>query len=899
MKNQVPAESSPTESGLARPDVNSFVPPADSKQLVAEIRAFLERHRGTMAAVIRGELPCADESPGHGFSRAVDGVLSALFIAANAARRSQRHPKGLSMGAVGSYGRRTLSYHSDLDIRILADDEGSAQAVSEALLYPLWDAGVAIGHQGVTIAGVIELARSDLPTATSLLDWRPIAGDDAMIGRLSDKAFSALFGLESIQRFLEPLLGRVNERVERYGGSVYLLEPDVRNGAGGMRDYDVVHWIARARFRVQHPRDLVEKGVVIQREWEPIERAAKFLWQVRNLLHLLSGRRNDRLSFERQEQVALALGYGNDGHAVEQFMSEYYRHARVLTQARDMMFLRAAPPSTRRIRETRLGNGLRLLNRAVAFKDQLGSEPVLALRLYSEAVRRGARVHPDSRTEVMQATSLPAFCEALRKSEEAAKLFVKLVTWVGRSAFAQGSVVEELHDVGLLTAMIPEFIPVVGRVHHDIYHVYTVDAHSLKAVDRLRALSRGELASEHPIASHLAAEIVRPNVLFFAALLHDLGKDIGGIDHGERSAVLADAVLRRLHLGSSEIREVQHLAAKHLEMYHIATRRDIEDPLTLEEFCREVHSHEGLRELYLLTLCDVATTSPESLTSWKARMLDELYLAAEARLGNAQVDVDEAREAVRNDVVRLWSVDGDAAPIRQFLQSMPERYSFANDPAHIVVHARFALDNQGARAKVRAVNLEPPYGEFAFLADDRPGLLALIAASIAAAHVQVIAAQIYSFVDERGRPRALDLFWVNAGDRIRTGRTLANRFEQNLMHLLDQGVESPEFVAKLQAGGRWSSRVTPAVATTVSIDNRGATHETVLEVITRDRPGLLFELASTIQRAGLVISLAKINTEGHQVADVFYVTEPGGGKVTDPLRLAQLKDRIRTAVGSD
>jgi [protein-PII] uridylyltransferase len=898
MKNQVPAEPSLAESSPARPDVNSFVPPADSKQLVAEIRAYLAQHRETMAAVICGELPCLDESPGHGFSRAIDGVLSALFTAVNAAGRAQRQPKGISMGAVGSYGRRTLSYHSDLDIRILADDEGSARAVSEALLYPLWDAGVAIGHQGVTIAGVIELAKNDLPTATSLLDWRPIAGDDAMIRRLSDKAFSALFGLDNIQRFLEPLLGRVNERVERYGGSVYLLEPDVRNGAGGMRDYDVLHWIARARFRVEHPSELVKSGVVIQREWEPIERAVKFLWQVRNLLHLRSGRRNDRLSFERQEQVALALGYGGDGHAVEQFMSDYYRHARVLTQARDMMFLRAAPPSTRRIRETRLGGGLRLLNGAVALNGELGSEPVLALRLYGEAVRRGSRVHPDSRTEVIQATSLPAFGEALRRSDEASKLFIKLVTWVGRSAFAQASVVGELHDVGLLTAMIPEFIPLVGRVHHDIYHVYTVDAHSVKALDRLRALSRGELADEHPIASHLAAEMVRPNVLFFAVLLHDLGKDIGGIDHGERSAVLADAVLRRLNFGSSEIREVQHLVAQHLVMYHIATRRDIEDPLTLEEFCREVRSHEGLRELYLLTLCDVATTSPESLTSWKARMLDELYLAAEARLGNAQVDVDEAKEAARNDVVRLWSAEGDEGRIRRFLEAMPERYSYANDPTHIVEHARFVLDNAAASAKVRAVNLEPPYGEFAFLADDRPGLLAMIAASIAAEHVSVIAAQIYSFVDERGRPRALDLFWVNAGDRIRTGKTLAARFEQNLLRLQEHGVESPEIMAKLQAGGRWSSRVTPAVATRVSIDNRGATHETVLEVITRDRPGLLFELASTIQRAGLVISLAKINTEGHQVADVFYVTEPGGGKVTDPLRLAQLEGTIRTAVGS-
>jgi [protein-PII] uridylyltransferase len=343
---------------------------------------------------------------------------------------------------------------------------------------------------------------------------------------------------------------------------------------------------------------------------------------------------------------------------------------------------------------------------------------------------------------------------------------------------------------------------------------------------------------------------------------------------------------------------VQHLIRRHLDMYHTATRRDIEDPLTLEEFCRGVHGHEGLRELYLLTLCDVATTSPESLTSWKKKVIDELYLALDARLGQADVNVDEAREAVRSDVVRRWSEDGDEQRIRSFLAAMPERYTFANDPQHIVEHAKFVFENAGVQAKVRAVSLEPPYGEFAFLADDRPGLLALIAASIAAAHIHVITAQIYSFVDEQGRPRALDLFWVNARERIRTGRTLATRFEQNLLNLLGGAIDARDFVTKLPDQGRWASRVTPAVATTVSIDNRGATRETVLEVITRDRPGLLFELASTIQRAGLAISLAKINTEGHQVADVFYVTEPGGGKVTDPLRLAQLEDTIRLAVGS-
>ena len=852
-----------------------------------------------MAAEIRGESPCSGESPGYGFSRAIDGVLSALFLSVSRASRVGWRVRGVSMGAVGSYGRRTLSYHSDLDIRILAEDERAAQAISEKLLYPLWDAGVVIGHQGITVGGVIDLAKDDLPTATSLLDWRPIAGDDVLIRRLSDKAFSSLFDLKNVSKFLEQLRTRVDERIDRYGGSVYLLEPDVRNGAGGMRDYDVVQWIARARFRASHPEDLVDLGVLMGREWKPIRKAVEFLWRVRNLLHLLSGRRNDRLSFERQEQIAETLKYGSDGPGIEQFMSDYYRHARVLTQARDTLFARAVPPSTRRVREVQLGKGLRLCDGLVAFAGEVELEPVLALRLYAEAIRRGTGVHPDARTELIQATSSPAFCELLRQDDEAKRLFTQQVTWVGRTPFAQGSVVAELHDVGLLTAMIPEFSPVVGRVHHDIYHVYTVDVHSIKALDRLREICRGELATEFPVASYLAAEVARPNVLFFATLLHDIGKDVGGLEHGERSAALVGNILARLDFSPSEIREVQHLCRKHLLMYHVATRRDIEDTLTLEEFTRELHGSEGLRELYILTLCDVGTTSPESLTNWKAKMLVALYRAAEARLGQVEVNVDEARESVSTEVVNRWSNPKDEARVRGFLAAMPERYRLANDPAHIVEHARFVLNNESANAKVSAVNLSLPYGEFAFLADDRPGLLALFAASIAAANVDVIAAQIYSFIDGQGRPRALDLFWVNAGDRIRTGKTLETRLEQNLVRLLEQGEEPSEIGLKLPKQGRWSSRVTPAVATMVNIDNRGATRGTVLEVITRDRPGLLFELAHTIQRVGMVISLAKINTEGHQVADVFYVTEPDGSKVTDPSRLEQLETQIRSALGTE
>ena len=447
--------------------------------------------------------------------------------------------------------------------------------------------------------------------------------------------------------------------------------------------------------------------------------------------------------------------------------------------------------------------------------------------------------------------------------------------------------------------MLPEFIPVVGRVHHDVYHVYTVNVHSLNAVDRLRRLCRGELAEQHAIASRLAAEAARPHILFFATLLHDVGKDIGGQNHSERGAKLALSILSRLGFVEDDIREVQHLIRLHLVMYHTATRRDLEDPRTVEEVATSVHGHEGLRELFLLTVCDVATTSPESWTSWKAKMLDELYLLVESWLNTGSLDVGSAARSARQNVHACVANPTRCAEIDRFLDAMPERYLLANDPQYIAHHAQFVFDSRHKKCAVSVTSLAPPYAEFAVVAEDRPGLLAMIAATIAAAHVEIVAAQIYSFSDADGTPRALDLFWLHAGDRVRTGRTLSTRIEKELTRLLAGDIQFADLFGAAAARARGYVRPSPKVATRVSFDNRGATSDTIIEVTTKDRVGLLYELANALQQFGLVISLAKINTEGTQVADVFYVTEAGGGKVTNLSRLEELRQHILSAVESD
>jgi [protein-PII] uridylyltransferase len=873
---------------------------ARSSSFTSELKQYVSRHRTAVEAMIRSAGADSGLPAALRYSKILDGLLCSIFSALESTLLAEGKWQPLGLAAVGSYGRESLAFHSDLDVRLVTTSRiDKVRPIAEALLYPLWDAGLSIGHQVVTPGEMLDLAKNDLPTATSLLDWRIVTGDRTMSDKMLDRAFEGLFGIGNISKFLERLSARIADRSERYGGSVYLLEPDVKNGIGGLRDLDIAHWAARARFRVQNLRDLVQQGVILMREWQPIDEAVQMLWRVRNLLHLHAGRRSDRLSFDRQEAIAEELGYGTGGPGVEAFMSEYYRNARVIARTRELLLARAEPPPKRRPRERSIGGGLKLTNDQVSIEDvgALEEEPALALRVYDEAVRRELVVYPFARDAIARVASSPSFCERLRQSPEAARLFVKLCTTVQRTKIGGGSVLTELHDVGLLTAMIPEFLPVVGRVHHDVYHTYTVDVHSVAALDRLRTLIRGEMAAEHPLASRIAAEISRPQVMFFAALLHDIGKDEGGKEHPERGHDMAREVLARLGVSESDAREIQFLILKHLRMYHVATRRDIDDPTTIENFSNEVHGREGLRELYLLTICDVSTTSPTALTNWKARMLEELYLSTDALLASGPTAQREERlEIVRKAVLEQCPERGEREFLTHFLAAMPERYLYANEPSDIVRHSRFARAAQMKQVNVTVMTTADPYAELGFIADDRPGLLAMITAALAAARIKVVSAQVYNWVDTFGRTRALDLFWVRAGTSAQAaGRAIA-RLEKDFERLLSRELSPADLVTGGERSNSWSDRPSPRVATDVHVDNRAASKHSVIEVTTKDQVGLLFWLANTLQSLGLTITLAKINTEGTQVADVFYVTDAEGKKVTDPDTIELIRSRLTSVI---
>jgi [protein-PII] uridylyltransferase len=885
---------------------------------------------------------------GRARSAILAGLLEALFARAV---QTTGVAEPIALAAVGTFGRGAVALRSDIDVRLVVRPgtrpREAAARLADALLYPLWDAGLSVGHQVIDVAEALELALTDLATATSLLDLRLLAGDRSILTEIEERAYAGLFSEGELARFVARLEEEAVARHQRFGGSLYLLEPEVKSGAGGLRDLDIGRWAARARYRTSDTTEggawaeLVRVGVLVPREAHEIARAEDFLWRVRNRLHAHAGRKSDRLTFDQQESIAIAMGFGHDVHAAspssapgaprdgapsgeatdapeqraaaaERFMQDYFGHARVVSRARDALLLRATPARRRgRPVEVDLGGGVRLFDGQVTVDPAaLARDPALALRAYAACVQKPAPILPFARDAIARASADSDWAVRLRASPEAARLFVELLCTVPEVPLKRGSIAGELHEVGLLLAMIPEFAPVTGRVHHDVYHVYTVDVHSVAAVDALRALCRGENAHDRPLASRLAAEIARPAPLFLATLLHDVGKgypDASGSrrNHSITGAELCNRILPRLGVSPEAAAEVRALVRDHLVMYHVATRRDLDDPKTTADFCEHLRGREGLRNLYLLTVCDLTTTSPTAMTSWKARMLDELYFAADASFGGEAASYDEARtQRVKEAAIAVWQ--SKRADIEAFLASMPERYLLSNAPEAICAHARVAVDRARERRAVHAAlvpSRHPEVSELCVVATDAPGLLARIAAAITASRLEVLGAQVYSRATGPGarETEAVDLFWVRDARGNADGVAQAMpRLVRDLERVCAEETSADDLLReRIGKTSPWRERPSPAVLSEVVVDDRASPNHTVVEVFAKDRPGLLYSLARAMHGLGLGIALSKINTEGTKVADVFYVNELDGSKVAPGPRFKAIRAALLAAVSAE
>ena len=832
-------------------------------------------------------------------ARALDGLLSALYCAANAATRALgREPRGrLALVAVGGYGRSTLGLHSDVDVVFLCDDSDDpfVGALAEGLLYPLWDLGVDIGHAVRSVGETLHLAREDIRTATTLIDFRRVAGSGSLLDDLERGAREQIFEPYLLE-FLAALEQDTETRHRRFGGSLYLLEPDVKQGRGGLRDMDVAEWAARARWGARNEQDYVRTGALLAREVRELEDAREMLWRVRNLLHLRAGRQQDRLTFGDQEEVAQELGFV-DGVTlgVEQFMQAYYRHARIVALTAERMLDRARPRHrTRAATFRKLAHGIILADGAISLErpQRLDGDPALAFRFYRQALRYHKRPDHSALDAIARIAPDKRWRLRLQDSEEATQLFLALLKNVDKSPFRSGSTVAELHEVGLVCAMIPEFDPLVGRVYHDVFHVYTADIHAITALERLQALTRGD-SGLRSLSARLAVEAPRRLPLFLAVLLHSVGRTRGR-GQEEAGARLAQSVALRLGLSAIDAEHVAWLVRNQNSLYRWATQRDIHDPQGLNEVVKLVETPERLRDLFLCTVSIIATVNPKAMTSWKARALEDLYLATLAQIesGSAPAQTENRVVDVKLQAIVGFAGDAGQEELQSFIDEMPDRYFLANPVDVVRRHARISRDRAEGIATVRVgPGPSEDVDEVVVVSADRSGLLADLTAVFAAHDLSILTAQLYTRRRKTG-DEVFDVFWVKVGDNTPTPAKLAEALQEDIAHRVTNRISAQDLIARQSRPPPWSVRPGPDVPTHISVDNNASLRYTVVDVFTRDRRGLLHEIARTLHQLDLTIALAKVNTEGQSVADVFYVADADGNKVRDPDRLRRVEQAL-------
>jgi [protein-PII] uridylyltransferase len=886
-------------------------------------------------------------------SRAYDEIVVALWRAALAPDDDGKAGKAgaeLALVATGGWGREELCPYSDIDFILLAPPGAvdAARRVADRLLYPLWDAGIRVGHAVRTPRDAAHLASGDLSTATALLDLRHVAGEPGLTGELARTARQVIAPGGNANDFVKRLAAERQRRQDKFGDSLYLLEPNLKHGIGALRDIDTALWAAKARWSVRTPAELVPTGQLTSRQARMLEEAQDFLLMLRARLQLQAGRPLDQLTFEIQEAVAPALHPDArlpEGDirpavapAVEALMQRYYLHARNVARLSDRVLEMARVPARRKPRIHRVDASFLLFNGSLALKDPriLRERPSEIVRLFRVALDLDVPVY--GHTKELIAEYLDAGEQRLTGDATAARHFLDAL--VDPRDHGQPSLLEQMHQIGILNALMPEFAPCTCRVQHDLYHVYTVDQHQLLAVAMLKRLARGELAEAHPTATAVIREVEHPPALYLGTLLHDVGKPLGK-GHAEKGARLTRAIGERLGMSPGPVTTAEFLVRQHLTMAHLSQRRDLSDPEVIERFTEHVADDQSLIQLYLCTLCDTAMTAPGNLTAWKEQLLEELLARARAFLrgqnerGQTAAESQALIEQVRQsrERVRDLLLRPEQTPAVPGTEEMPAPPAPAPRPAAVLDASLAGIDERlfsslGPRQMVRLIKLAWLYqdrgtpaeiavacyplkghSELTVVSADRHGLLATIAAALAASRIDVLGAVIGAgrFPAPGAQPGdpaqalVLDVFFVRdlAGRAIPEHDARWTRFRDALHTLLggDLGHEAEtQLLAKRQRSGL-APRVTPGVTTRIKIDNDASAEATVVEVFTQDRAGVLHAITRTLTDFGLDILLSKVATEGEQVADIFYVTLGAPRrKLTDPEVGASLEQRLHAAL---
>ena len=886
-------------------DVAAAPTPQARPALVAALRSVLDQGLDSAKSLLkrpRHGLVCAQH-----LSAVMDAIVGCLHVAATELFYPAQNPsqsERIAVVAVGGYGRGTLAPGSDVDLLFLFPHKQTAwgESVVEAMLYPLWDLKLKVGHSVRSLDDCVREARADMTIRTAMLEARFVAGDVMLFHDLVRR-----FGAEVVEgtapAFTEAKLQERETRVRRAGTSRYLVEPNVKDGKGGLRDLNTLFWIAKYAYRVNDARELVAAGLFDRKELLMFQRSEEFLWRVRCWMHFITGRAEERLSFDLQRQVAAAIGYaGRSGQApVERFMKAYFLVAKdvgdltaivcVALEARQQKprasLSRLLGSFAKRKRVRALGHPdftLKSQRLNVVDPDAFRRDPVNLLRLYEIASRDDLAIHPEASRLVTQ--SLRLVTPQLRNDPEANRIFLEILT-ARRSPEA---VLRRMNESGLLGKFVPDFGRVVAMMQFNMYHHYTVDEHLIRSIGVLAEIDAGVLESEHPLANGIMPTITNRRALYVALFLHDVAK--GRIeDHSIAGARIARKLGPRLGLTEGQTETVAWLVEHHLDMSTVAQSRDLGDPKTIESFAATVQTLERLKLLLVLTVADIKAVGPGVWNGWKGQLLRTLYYETEIMLAGGHSAIErKARVEKKQDALKERLSDwGDAARDAYLARHYPA-YWIKTDVGRQEKHARFmARAEAEGRTTATLVETDQFRGvtELTILAPDHPRLLAIVTGACAASGGNIVDAQIFTTTDGL----VLDTISVSrAFDRDDDELRRAERIAAAIERALKGEIKIADLVAQRRAPPPRGQ--TFQVAPEVIIDNVLSARHTVLEIAGLDRPGLLYDLTTAIGKLNLNIASAHIATFGEKAVDVFYVTDLTNAKIVSTARQLAIRKAL-------
>ena len=805
----------------------------------------------------------------------------------------------MAIVGLGGTGRGEMAPFSDVDLMFLTKAKPTAQheRLVEAVLKILWDLKLKVGHSIRSTGELLALAKSDMTVRTALLEARLIWGEADIFADAMQR-FRAKVVSGSAAEFVAAKLAERDERHKRMGDSRYVVEPNVKDGKGGLRDLHTLYWIGKYVHGVEQPADLVRVGLFTAAEFRKFERAERFFWAVRCHLHLAAGRAEERLGFDNQRHIAEVMRYADrpGKSAVERFMQFYFLNAKTvgdltgifLAQLDEQLAkkgFRFTLPTLRRKPKRLSGFVLDRGRLSIPSDDYFAHDPVRLIEIFAFAAREQLEIHPAA----MRAASRDAklIDEKVRNDPRANALFLDVLACINSPEL----VLRWMNEAGVFGRFVPDFGRVVAQMQFDMYHHYTVDEHTVRAIGLLAAIERGELKDDHPLATALFKQLGSRRTLYVAVLLHDIAKGRGG-DHSDLGADIAMKLGPRFGLDPAETETVSWLVRYHLLMSATAFKRDLADPKTVEDFIRQVQSPERLRLLLILTVVDIRAVGPGIWNEWKRVLLTTLFDSAEERLrlGHKQRGRTELVEERKQQLIDALGWKKSAA--RAYVRRLHDSYWLAEPPESQLANARqvASVEAQILDDIVPRVSAEDDRGSGAtrvsVYAPDREGLFYRVCAGLASAGASIIDARIHTTRDGM----ALDNLLVQDGQ----GRAYADRRLKNrLIRAVETALSSNDLPALPRAPSQGRSAAF-RVAPSVTVAERASTRTTVVEVNARDRPALLARLAGAIHDCGFIVHSAHIATYGERAVDVFYLTKPGGEKL-DADAIEQLRAALLTA----